>query len=101
METIKELENLLLPKEDASLSMGAKEGVRIVVLKQFRFHNALCIEMYDAPVTGGGKIKNPLTYVSATDAGLLAKEAESLLFYNGISRFQHPPSGAKTATDIR
>lgn len=99
METIGELEHLLLPKEEQPLFLGS--GLRIVVLKQFRFHKTLCIELYEAATTQAGKIKNPLTRVSAADAALVTTDADALLFYTSINRFQHNPTAARTAADIR
>jgi hypothetical protein len=101
MENIRELESLLLPAAEQPLIAGTSSGIRIVVLKQFRFHKALCLELYDTATTQAGKIKNPLNPVSASDAALFAADPEALLFYTSVSRFQHSPATAKTAADIR
>lgn len=99
METIRELGTLLLPAEEQPLPGG--NGLRIVVLKQFRFHKSLCLELYEAATTGAGKIKNPLTPLSAADAALLTTDPGALLFYTAISRFAAIPNTPKTAADIR
>ncbi|HEV7329640.1 MAG TPA: SNF2-related protein [Flavisolibacter sp.] len=101
MQAISELENYLLPKEEQPFFAENGNGIRIVVLKQFRFHKSLCIELYDAATTQAGKIKNPLTQVSASDAALFTTNPEALLFYTCINRFQITPTAAKTAADIR
>lgn len=102
MESIRDLEELLLPADDQVLLPGNTGDCRIVVFKQFRFIRALCIELYDAGLTQGGKIKNPLSAVSAADAMLLATtNPEALLFYAAVNRFQHPPTGVKSAAEIR
>jgi SNF2 family DNA or RNA helicase len=101
MESIRELESLLLPKEEPPIFTEARDGLRIVVLKNFRFHKSLCIELYEAATTQAGKIKNPLTLVSASDAALFTNIPEALLFYTSISRFQYNPSSTKTTADIR
>lgn len=101
MQSISELQNLLLPNEEQPFFAGEATGQRIVVLKQFRFHKTLCIELYDAGTTGAGKIKNPLTPVSASDAALFTKDPEALLFYSSISRFQNIPTTTRAAADIR
>ena len=101
METIRDLENLLLPNEEPPLFTEGGNGLRIVVLKQFRFHKTLCIELYDAATTQAGKIKNPLIPVSAFDAALFTTDADARLFYTCISRFQQNPTPTKTAADIR
>jgi hypothetical protein len=100
MESINELENLLLTNEELPLFAGVGNGLRIVVLRQFRFQKTLCIELYDAGITQAGKIKNPLVLVSAADAALFANNADALLFYASIGRFQNNPT-TKTAADIR
>ncbi|MDQ3279045.1 MAG: SNF2-related protein, partial [Bacteroidota bacterium] len=101
MQSISELESLLLSTEEQPFFAGGGTGVRIVVLKQFRFHKTLCIELYDAPITQAGKIKNPLVPVSASDAALFTSEPDALLFYNCVSRFQNIPTTTRTAADIR
>lgn len=102
MESIRDLQDLLLPADDQVLLPGTTGDCRIVVFKQFRFIRALCIELYDAGLTQNGKIKNPLTAVNAADAMLQATaHPEALLFYAAVNRFQHPPTGVKSATEIR
>jgi SNF2 family DNA or RNA helicase len=101
MQAISELENLLLPKEEPPFFAENSNGIRIVVLKQFRFHKTLCIELYDASTTLSGKIKNPLSAVPASDAAIFTNNADALLFYTAISRFQNNPTATKTAADIR
>ncbi|RYZ49761.1 MAG: hypothetical protein EOO14_20250, partial [Chitinophagaceae bacterium] len=101
MQAISELENLLLPKEEPPFFSENGNGIRIVVLKYFRFHKSLCIELYDAATTQAGKIKNPLSAVSASDAALFSTKPDALLFYTAISRFQNNPTAAKSGADIR
>ncbi|SHF80258.1 Superfamily II DNA or RNA helicase, SNF2 family [Cnuella takakiae] len=101
MQSIRELENLLLPAEEQPPFADGGKGLRIVVLRQFRFHRSLCIELYDAGTTHAGKIKNPLSLVSASDAALFTTDPDALLFYTSISRFQNQPTAGKTAADIR
>lgn len=101
METIRELEGLLVPDDAPSLAAEGGNGLRIVVLKQFRFHSTLCIELYDAGTTQSGKIKNPLLPFSASDAALYTNDPDALIFYTSVSRFQYNPTASKTAADIR
>lgn len=101
MQSINELGALLLPPEDQPLFAAGGNGVRIVVLRQFRFHKNLCVELYDAATTQSGKIKNPLAPVSATDAALLTQDADALLFYTSVARFQHNPTATRSEADIR
>jgi SNF2 family DNA or RNA helicase len=101
MDTIRDLEQLLLPNEEPAFQSGQTDGLRIVVLKQFRFHKSLNIELYDAGLTQAGKIKNPLNGITPQDASLFATNPDALIFYSGISRFQHPPPTSKPNVDIR
>ncbi|WP_132053377.1 DEAD/DEAH box helicase [Pseudocnuella soli] len=101
MEPISELQHLLLPQEEQPFFAASDKDLRIVVLKQFRFHKSLSIEVFNAATTQAGKIKNPLTPISAADAALFSSNPDALLFYTCISRFQANPTAAKTAADIR
>lgn len=102
MDSIRDLEELLLVPEEQPPQTAEGNCIRIVVLKQFRFHKSLCIELYDAPLTQAGKIRNPLSPVSATDAAQLAdNEVDTIRFYAAISRFQTTPANSITKTDIR
>jgi SNF2 family DNA or RNA helicase len=102
MDSIRDLEELLLVPEEQPPQTAEGNCIRIVVLKQFRFHKSLCIELYDAPLTQAGKIRNPLSYISATDAAQQAdNEVDTVRFYAAINRFQTPPTTGITNTDIR
>jgi hypothetical protein len=101
MESIRELESLLLPNEEQPFFTENGNCLRIVVLKQFRFHKTLCLGLYDAATTQAGKIKNPLTPITAHDAALFETAPEALLFYTSMSRFQSNPTSARTAADLR
>ncbi|KYP16013.1 DEAD/DEAH box helicase [Flavihumibacter sp. CACIAM 22H1] len=102
MDSIQDLSALLVPIEELPCLSQNSHHQRIVVLKQFRFHKSLCIELYDAPVTKAGKIRNPLIPVSATDASLqTGTEVDAVRFYAAISRFQLTPSNELSAADLR
>jgi SNF2 family DNA or RNA helicase len=102
MDAIRDLVELLLVPEEQPPHTAEGNSIRIVVLKQFRFHKSLCIDLYDAPLTQAGKIRNPLSPISATDAAQLAdNELDTVRFYAAISRFQTSPANSITNTDIR
>ncbi|GAB2680384.1 hypothetical protein GCM10027036_38450 [Flavihumibacter cheonanensis] len=102
MDSIRDLEELLFVPEEQPPQTAEGNCIRIVVLKQFRFHKSLCIELYDAPLTQAGKIRNPLSPVSAIDASQLAgNDAAAVRFYAAISRFQTTPANSITRSDIR
>lgn len=60
MDSIRDLEELLLVPEEQPPQTAEGNCTRIVVLKQFRFHKSLCIELYDAPLTQAGENPEPL-----------------------------------------
>lgn len=96
MDTIRELEKLLVHGEEPPFLMGLEDSIRIVVLRQFRFHQALCIELYDAPISKDGRIKNSLMPVAESDAALSTRESPALLFTVASSGFRAIPSLRQT-----
>jgi SNF2 family DNA or RNA helicase len=72
----------------------------IVVLKNYRFHKQLTLELYQAATTQTGKLKNPLKLVNPYDAALKAKQLDELKFLTALTRFQNNPTAAKSPADI-
>jgi SNF2 family DNA or RNA helicase len=101
MDSIRDLAQLLLPNDEPAFHMGESDGLRIVVLKHFRFHKSINIELYDASLTQAGKIKNPLRSITPQDASLYSNDTNALVFYSAVSRFQYPPSTSRPHVDIR
>lgn len=102
MDSIRDLEELLLPAEDQPVQASDSSHIRIVVMKQFRFHKAICFELYDAPLTKTGKIRNPLIHIPASDASLQAGNTlEAVRFYAAVARFQLNPVTTVRGADLR
>lgn len=102
MGNIKDLQEQLLPDERkvAVLAPSLDSEDHIVVLKNYRFHKQLTLELYQAATTQSGKLKNPLKLVNPYDAALKAKQLEELKFLTALSRFQNNPTAAKSPADI-
>lgn len=103
MVSIKDLQEQLLANGQHAVFTGRKDlvdAVWIVVLKEYKYHRQLCIELYQAGLTKGGKIKNPLSYINPLDAALKTVDPEELRFFSAISRFQNNPTAAKSSMDI-
>jgi hypothetical protein len=93
----------LLPKDEPSIPVSitdAGNAQLFVVLKQYRFHKQLCIELYQAETTQAGKIKNPLTLVNPLDLVLKTTNISEVKFFSAIARFQNNPTAAKTSSDL-
>jgi hypothetical protein len=93
----------LLPKEEPLIpvSIAAPENTQLfIVLKQYKFHKQLCIELYQAETTQAGKIKNPLTLINPLDLILKTENISAVKFFSAITHFQNNPTAARSATDI-
>ncbi len=101
MEAIREYEEGLLPPAPEPLPGSDPQGLRLVVLKSFRFHKALQLELYEAALTREGKLRNPLKRIEPSDAALTTSDPEALLFYACLGRFQQIPTAAPSAADFR
>lgn len=93
----------LLPKDEPLIpvSITDSENVQLfIVLKQYKFHKQLCIELYQAETTQAGKIKNPLTLINPLDLIWKTENINEVKFFSAITRFQNNPTTARSATDI-
>ncbi|THU33410.1 DEAD/DEAH box helicase [Niastella caeni] len=102
MGHIKDLQEQLLTDERKATIPGLTlhSDEHIVVLKNYRFHKQLTLELYQAPTTQTGKLKNPLKLINPFDAALKAKDLDELKFLTALSRFQNNPTAAKSPADI-
>ncbi|TDH21420.1 ATP-dependent helicase [Segetibacter sp. 3557_3] len=79
---------------------GNGNEVLIVVLRQHRFYKQLCIELYKAPTTKSGKVKDPLTLINPLDLIWKTSAPDELKFYAGVARFQNNATTSRSAPDI-
>jgi hypothetical protein len=93
----------LLYKEESLLPVSIADQANtqlFIVLKQYRFHKKLCIELYQAATTQNGKIKNPLTLINPHDLVWKTNDINEVKFFSAITRFQNNPTAERSATDI-
>ena len=103
MASTRDLAEQLLNEQD-SLELLKQElpadREYILVMKHYKFHKKLSIELYRAATTQSGKIRNPLVLINPLDISLNSRDETELKFYAAISRFQNNPSAPKTIADI-
>jgi SNF2 family DNA or RNA helicase len=100
-DSLQAMENQMLPAQEppfARTAQVADDARRFLVLKQHKFYKHLFIELYDAPVTRDGKVKNPLTPVPPLEQVWESNDPLELKFYAAISRFQNNVDSKVTAS---
>jgi SNF2 family DNA or RNA helicase len=102
MAYLKDLQEQLLTDARSAFTAGLSidSDDHIVVLKNYRFHKQLTLELYQVATTRSGKLKNPLKLVNPYDAALKARQPDELKFLTALSRFQNNPTAAKSPADI-
>jgi superfamily II DNA or RNA helicase len=101
MLPIKDLQEQLLHHETPRLpAVVADASERLIVLRHYRFHKKLSIELYSASRTKEGKLKNPLTAIDPLEAVLQAADPDELKFYAAVSRFQNNPTLPSGPADL-
>ncbi|RYY97196.1 MAG: DEAD/DEAH box helicase [Chitinophagaceae bacterium] len=70
------------------------------MLRYYRFHKQLSLELYEAALTAAGKPRNPLVPVNPLDRVPRTTDPALLQFLAAVSRFQKDPTAPRTAADI-
>ncbi|WP_345947538.1 DEAD/DEAH box helicase [Mucilaginibacter sp. PAMB04274] len=102
-ESLNIVKGLVLPQQPHAFYRTGElqDGTtRFLVLKQHKYYKHLMLELYDAPVTRDGKIKNPLSPVNALELIWDTNDPLELKFYTAISRFQNSVDGKVTASAL-
>ncbi|HYH13800.1 MAG TPA: SNF2-related protein [Flavisolibacter sp.] len=102
-DSIREIQELLLLNQPYAIPNDHHillNRALIVVLRQYRFHRQLSIELYQAAFTKEGKLKNPLVPVSPLDQIWKLTQPKEIKFFSAVSRFQNNPTKARSAADI-
>ncbi|WP_421825499.1 DEAD/DEAH box helicase [Larkinella sp.] len=97
------LVSTLVPKPDRPepvLEETALKLQRIVVFTKHRYSDHFGLELFDAPTTREGNIKNPLTPVQPLEAINRIENLNELKFYSALARFQHTHRSKKTESDL-
>ncbi|WP_370577365.1 DEAD/DEAH box helicase [Mucilaginibacter sp. SP1R1] len=71
-----------------------------VLLKEHKYYKYLFIELFKAPTTKDGKIKNPLTPIPPLEPMWETDDAQQLKFFTGINKFQNHLNANKTEADL-
>lgn len=100
---IQAINQVLFPVSEEELREDTiAEGKTIItVLKQHKYNRHLLIELYSAPVSKEGKIKNPLTMIAPLDLAWTLDDPEHLKFYTAVHKFQNHPSSKRSASDLK
>jgi SNF2 family DNA or RNA helicase len=96
--TLNTMRGLILPQQNTMdrYSSAEDSGHRCIVFKQHKYYKHLVFELYDAPVTKDGKIKNPLTPVEPLQMVWESDDPLELKFFSAISKFQNTVDGKIT-----
>ncbi len=92
--SMQSMNQLLFPvAEDLLREDPIAEGKTIItVFKQHKYNRHLLVELYSAPVSKEGRIKNPLTMIAPLDLAWTLDDPEHLKFYTAVHKFQHHPA---------
>jgi len=99
---LRELEDLVKSiTEYPQAPLPPKAPGRIIVLRNYRFHKKLSIELYAASYTSDGRLKNPLTLIDPLAQALGSDTADELRFLTAVARFQNQPTTPGNADDLQ
>ncbi|QEC45958.1 DEAD/DEAH box helicase [Pseudobacter ginsenosidimutans] len=101
--TLQGMNQLLFPASEALHQEDpVAEGKTIItVFKQHKYNRHLVTELYSAPVSKEGKIKNPLTMIAPLDLAWTQDDPEQLKFYTAVHKFQNHPSTKRSPSDLK
>ncbi|MDB5012738.1 MAG: ATP-dependent helicase [Daejeonella sp.] len=96
------LKELIIPAPNLALLEGNDEADKTVcvVLKQHKYYKNLLIDLYQAPTTKDGKIKNPLTALSPLNFIWQTDDKQELKYYTGLNVFQNAIDSKKSDQDL-
>ena len=102
-DTIQAMKQVLYPTAEMhQLDDPIAEGKAIiVVLRQHKYNRHLLIELYSAPISKEGKIKNPLSPFAPLDLAWAQDDPEHLKFYTAVHKFQNHPATKRSASDLK
>jgi hypothetical protein len=91
----------LLPAERFPVNLTSNDNsAKCIVIKQHKYYKHLIIELYDAPRTRDGRIKNPLTPVLPLEMMWTSNDPFELKFFAAVSRFQQTIDAEVSASAI-
>ncbi|MDN5284525.1 MAG: helicase [Mucilaginibacter sp.] len=101
-ESLSEVAQLLLPADANLTNRGnpLNDRERCIVIKQHKYYKHLVIELYHAPRTKDGRVKNPLTLVIPLELAWESNDPLELKFFAAVSRFQQTINAEVSASVI-
>ena len=101
-ESLNDVAQLLLPADKNPVHLGNPhdDRERCIVIKQHKYYKHLVIELYHAPRTKDGRLKNPLTPVIPLELAWESNDPLKLKFFAAVSRFQQSINAEVSASVI-
>ena len=95
------LGKILSDDRSSAVPKHSKENEKMVLIfSQHRFYRNLVVELAMAPMTNAGRLKNPLTFLDASDLIWKSDDQEVLKFYSGVSKFKNNYNDGKSDSDL-
>jgi SNF2 family DNA or RNA helicase len=102
-ESLDSMREELIPKEpelEVRNSALAPDEKICILFRRHKFNRYLLVELYKAPMSKDGRVKNPLTPVRTEDFIWEISDPEPLKFFSAINRFQNNRSEEISEQDI-
>ncbi|QRR03996.1 DEAD/DEAH box helicase [Dyadobacter sandarakinus] len=101
--SVAQLETRLMPAAPPELpgeKAVAENRKMIAVLGQNKYYDHFFLELYDAPTTRDGKLKNPLVPLNALEMMWDEADTSVVKFYSAVASFSNNFRNSKTSTDL-
>lgn len=101
-DTLSAMNQVLYPTPDITPKEAPEANGKsiCIVFKQHKYHKHLLIELYSAPISKEGKIKNPMSLVPPLDLAWASDDPEYLKFYTAVHKFQNHPTAKRSPSDL-
>lgn len=99
-ENLNAAAQLLLPVDAAPIRELKADAAKCIIIKQHKYYKHLIVELYDAPRTKDGRIKNPLTPILPLEMVWESSDPLELKFFAAVSRFQQTIDAEVSASAI-
>lgn len=87
----------------AMTGLSQEEGLHqqlIIVLKRHKYYHHLMVDLYHAPISKDGKIKNPLRLIHPLEEIWTMEGQQQLKFFAAVHKFQHPIANKEPHIDL-
>lgn len=93
------LRKLIITQQELLPDTG-EEQITGVVFKQHKYYKNLLVELFTAATAKNGRVKNPVTPLSARDLIWRSEENRELKFFTGITAFEHALDSKRAAHEL-